>query len=196
MSGWKAIANRSIGVSSFRTASYSSLKRRHALKGKIVLRSPPVRRVTTKAALYDLAASGDILETLFVSGISLSIALNISVSALPLLVGAQDAKKLKQAVEDDTEDIKWGVMSLLSFFPLLNWLVGQAVQKLCNDCMPVIQACIRHTPELAPFCRITGAFRGTCHTLLYIYVWMLEALVKALFAHLSDAMHVTVAILV
>ena len=151
MLGSKAIINQSINISGFRKVSSSSLKRRYARQGKSVLRLPHVRRVTTNAALYELAASGDILDTLFVSGISLSIALNIGVSALPLLVGAQDAKKLKQAVEDDTEDIKWGVMSLLSFFPLLNWLVSQAVHKLCNDCMHVTQACIRHTPKMPSF---------------------------------------------
>ena len=80
--------------------------------------------MATSSALYDIAASGDFLDTLFISGISLSIALNIGISALPLLVGVKDPKKLKQVVEDDTQDIKWGVMSLLSFFPLLNWLVG------------------------------------------------------------------------
>ena len=80
--------------------------------------------VATSSALYDIAASGDFLDTLFISGVSLSIALNIGISALPLLVGVKDPKKLKQVVEDDTQDIKWGVMSLLSFFPLLNWLVG------------------------------------------------------------------------
>ena len=150
MLGSKAFACQSINISSFHKASSSSLKRRYAWEGKSVLRSPHVRRMTTTAALYELAASGDILDTLFVSGISLSIALNIGVSAVPLLVGAQDAKKLKKAIEDDTEDIKWGVMSLLSFFPLLNWLVSQAVRKLCNGCMPVIQACIRHTPKMPP----------------------------------------------
>ena len=120
------IANPSINVSSFRKASPNRSGRRYASKGKNVLCSPHVRRTTTNAVLYELAATGDILDTLFVSGISLSIAVNIGISALPLLVGAQDAKKLKQAVKDETEDIKWGVMSLLSFFPLLNWLVSNA----------------------------------------------------------------------
>ena len=186
MLGSKAIANQSINISSFRKASSSSLKRRHALKGKSVLRSPDVRRMTANAALYDLAASGDILDTLFVSGISLSIALNIGVSAIPLLVGAQDAKKLKQAVEDDTEDIKWGVMSLLSFFPLLNWLVSQAVHKLCNDCMPFIHACLsfRHVSgkhQKHPFlmsaiqCGLSIAPTTRCFTLT---PGMLEALDK------------------
>lgn len=136
MLGSKAIANQSINIPSSRKVRSSSLKRRYAPRGKSVLCSPHVRRMTTNAALYDLAASGDMLDTLFVSGISLSIALNIGVSAIPLLVGAQDAKKLRKAIEDDTEDIKWGVMSLLSFFPLLNWLVSQAAYKLCYECMP------------------------------------------------------------
>lgn len=74
--------------------------------------------------LHEIAASGDLLDTLFASGVSLSIAVNIGISALPLLVGARDAEKLKQIEEDDAQDIKWGVMSLLSFFPLLNWLVS------------------------------------------------------------------------
>ena len=167
MLGSKAFANQSINISRFHKASSSNLERRYAWKGKSVLRPPHVRRMTTKAALYELAASGDILDTLFVSGISLGIALNIGVSALPLLVGAQDAKKLRQAVEDDTEDIKWGVMSLLSFFPLLNWLVSQAVHKLCNNCMPVIQACIRHTPKtpLSDVCHSMWAFYSTLYTL-------------------------------
>ena len=63
------------------------------------------------------------MGSLFISGVSLSIAVNMGISALPFLVGAKDAAKLRQAKEDDTQDIKWGVMSLLSFFPLLNWLV-------------------------------------------------------------------------
>ncbi len=79
--------------------------------------------VGASSALYEIAAAGDFLDTLFISGVSLSIAVNICISALPLLVGAKDAEKLKQAAEDDDQDIKWGVMSLLSFFPLLNWLV-------------------------------------------------------------------------
>ena len=80
--------------------------------------------VAASQVLHEVAVSGDLLDTLFVSGVSLSIAVNIGISALPLLVGAKDAEKLKQIEEDDTQDIKWGVMSLLSFFPLLNWLVS------------------------------------------------------------------------
>lgn len=80
--------------------------------------------VAASPVLHEIAASGDLLDTLFASGVSLSIAVNIGISALPLLVGARDAEKLKQIEEDDAQDIKWGVMSLLSFFPLLNWLVS------------------------------------------------------------------------
>ena len=87
--------------------------------------------VSASSALYEVAAAGDFLDTLFISGVSLSIAVNIGISVLPLLVGVKDAEKLKQAVEDDTQDIKWGVMSLLSFFPLLNWLVGVLTVLQC-----------------------------------------------------------------
>lgn len=87
--------------------------------------------VPASSVLYEVAAAGDFLDTLFISGVSLSIAVNIGISALPLLVGVKDAEKLKQAVEDDTQDIKWGVMSLLSFFPLLNWLVGVFTVSQC-----------------------------------------------------------------
>ncbi len=83
-------------------------------------RAAPVR---ASPVLYEVAVSGDLLDTLFASGVVLSVAVNIGISALPLLLGAKHAEKLKKMEEDDTQDIKWGVMSLLSFFPLLNWLV-------------------------------------------------------------------------
>ena len=97
-----------------RSAKISRSDKRFACRG-----SP----VGASGSLYEIAAAGDFLDTLFISGVSLSIAVNVGISALPLLVGIRDAEKLKQAVEDDDQDIKWGVMSLLSFFPLLNWLV-------------------------------------------------------------------------
>ena len=102
---------------------------------RIVRRANPT---ATSSVLYEIAAAGDFLDTLFISGVSLSIAVNIGISALPLLTGGRDAEKLKQAVEDDTEDIKWGVMSLLSFFPLLNWLVQPCNIPTASGAQPQI----------------------------------------------------------
>ena len=89
--------------------------------------------IAARGALYEVAAAGDILDVFFISGISLSIAVNIGVSALPLLVEPKDAVKLKQIREDDSQDIKWGVMSILSFFPLLNWLVNSILPVVMQD---------------------------------------------------------------
>ena len=101
----------------------SRLRISWAFKRQTHHRSFQARPIAANGALYEVAAAGDILDVLFISGISLSIAVNIGVSALPLLVGPKDVVKLKQIREDDSQDIKWGVMSILSFFPLLNWLV-------------------------------------------------------------------------
>jgi len=111
----------------------SRLRTSWAFKRKTHHRYFRASPIAASGALYEVAAAGDILDALFISGISLSIAVNIGVSALPLLVGPKDAVKLKQIREDDSQDIKWGVMSIISFFPLLNWLVKfPSCQLLCR----------------------------------------------------------------
>ena len=110
----------------------SCLKNSWAFKRKTYHRYCQASPIAASGALYEVAAAGDILDVLFISGISLSIAVNIGVSALPLLVGPKDAMKLKQIREDDGQDIKWGVMSILPFFPLLNWLVKSHRRLLCR----------------------------------------------------------------
>ncbi len=128
----------------------SCLKNSWAFKRKTHHRYCQASPIAASGALYEVAAAGDILDVLFISGISLSIAVNIGVSALPLLVGPKDAMKLKQIREDDGQDIKWGVMSILTFFPLLNWLVKSHLPALmqdtclvlCNyrDALPIFQS--------------------------------------------------------
>lgn len=72
--------------------------------------------------VHDIAETGSLYSTLFVSSVSLAIAVNIGISTLPLLTGA--AKSRTRTVDDtDEEDgVKWGVMTIISCFPLLNWL--------------------------------------------------------------------------
>lgn len=103
-------------------------------KGQRALKQQHISASLTAVSpvVTDLGASGDLLSTILVSGISLSIAINVGISALPLLVGASDARKLKRAAEDEDDDIKWSVMTLLSFFPLLNWLVDSHKNQHCN----------------------------------------------------------------
>ncbi len=73
--------------------------------------------------VYELAESGNLLSTLFVGSVSLAIAVNIAISSLPLLTGASKPPSAKKEDVEDQDDVKWGVMSVISFIPLLNWLV-------------------------------------------------------------------------
>ena len=80
----------------------------------------PKRSWTSKA----LAGSGSTLDTILVSTVSLAIALEIGISALPLITGAAKGKQRQELDdEDESEGIKWGAMTVISFIPLLNWLV-------------------------------------------------------------------------
>lgn len=91
---------------------------------------------STSAALpvSDVAESGSLISTLFVSSIGVAIAINIGISALPLLSGAAESKlaaRKNNIDEDETDEVKWGVMSVISFLPLLNWLVRLSVHASC-----------------------------------------------------------------
>jgi hypothetical protein len=74
----------------------------------------------------DLADSGQFFNTIFVSSVSIAIAVNIGISMLPLLSGLAERKAAACTDEDaldESNDIKWGAMSVISLIPLLNWLV-------------------------------------------------------------------------
>ena len=73
--------------------------------------------------VYDVANSTNLLSTLFVGSVSLAIAVNIGISSLPLLTGATKTSRGTADDSDEEDGIKWGVMTILSCFPLLNWLV-------------------------------------------------------------------------
>ncbi len=73
--------------------------------------------------VYDVADSGNLFNTLFVGSVSLAIAVNIGISSLPLLTGAAQTSRGTTDDTDEEDGIKWGVMTILSCFPLLNWLV-------------------------------------------------------------------------
>ncbi|BDA48034.1 hypothetical protein COCOBI_11-2910 [Coccomyxa sp. Obi] len=84
------------------------------------------RRLIVPSALstpvYDVADYGSLLSTLFVGSVSLAIAVNIGISSLPLLTGAAKTSTGPTVDTDEEDGIKWGVMTIISCFPLLNWL--------------------------------------------------------------------------
>lgn len=80
----------------------------------------------TALPISDIVETGSFVNTLFVSSVGVAIAINIGISALPLLSGAAENKSAARTGntdEDESEEVKWGVMSVISFLPLLNWLV-------------------------------------------------------------------------
>jgi hypothetical protein len=77
--------------------------------------------------LGDMGGLGGALDSIFVTGISAAIIGGIAYSAIPLLNGEaerRNASRLDDVDEADSDDVKWGTMSVISFIPLLNWLVG------------------------------------------------------------------------
>ena len=94
-------------------------------------RHRPTTTTTTTASLWSL--SDDITSALH-TGTTIAIVLGVSLSALPILTG--DAKEnnerryLQPNTEEGADNIRWGVMSVLSFFPFLNPMVRTFVYYL------------------------------------------------------------------
>lgn len=93
------------------------------------------------------AISADLLSVGFFSAASAGLLY----SATPLLTGK--AKQANQGKKDgygetdsDPEDIKWGVMSVVSFIPLVNWTVS------CKECM----SCLDFTLFFTFLCEFAG----------------------------------------
>ena len=109
-------------IAAQRSTLLSEQQKRHVLQRRRQTRKSAVSMTLTTSA-YELAESGSLLSTLFVGSVSLAIAVNIGISSLPLLTGAA---KTSSATDDDNEEedgVKWGVMSVISCIPSLNWLV-------------------------------------------------------------------------
>lgn len=68
----------------------------------------------------DVVSAG---KTLIELGLGGGILAALSWSSLPLLSGKASSYVRKDVNEEDAIGIKWGVMSVLSFLPLFNWLV-------------------------------------------------------------------------
>jgi hypothetical protein len=86
----------------------------------------PATAVVPVAEMTSLWGS---LDGFFVTTLTAAIIGGIAYSAIPLLNG--EAKRRNEGRLDDSQgveeadvsDVKWGVMTVLSFFPLFNWLV-------------------------------------------------------------------------
>ena len=94
------------------------------------------------------------LDTILVSTVSLAIAAEISISALPLLTGTAETGVKQLSIDEDEEEeegVKWGVMTIVSCIPLLNWLVRMpatwclACDRVCS-CRPLIVTAVHALP--------------------------------------------------
>ena len=116
-----------------------------------IRRSKCAARRLKITSLFDNPSST--LDTILVSTVSLAIATEIGISALPLITGTAEAKVKKPSDEEDEEEegIKWGVMTIVSCIPLLNWLVRTPA------------ACCLPSSELSMRPLIVSAVRAPLH---------------------------------
>jgi hypothetical protein len=87
-----------------------------------------------RAALWSLP---DDLASALHLGTSVAIILGLGLSALPILTG--DAKErneerfLRPNADEGADNVRWGVMSVLSFFPFLNPMVRTITRPINDD---------------------------------------------------------------
>ena len=83
------------------------------------------RRLCTRQMSVAASALQDILAIGFLT----SASAGLLYSAVPLLTGQSKEKNQSRLdtykdKDADPDDVKWGVMSVVSFIPLVNWTVG------------------------------------------------------------------------
>lgn len=123
-----------------RTGIHSRYKRTNAFTELVTLRvlwpsqhrsiSPDLHRPrlhqhqTVRAALWDI---GELVGQALRLGTSISVCLGIGLSLLPILTGeskeANAQRYFEPEAEERADNIRWGVMSVLSFVPFLNPMV-------------------------------------------------------------------------
>lgn len=98
------------------------------------VKQPLQRRRADKAHFICNAGASEVFEvadvisigkSLIGLGTGVSILAALTWSSLPLLSSSKEALSTRNADDEDAIGVKWGVMSVLSFIPLFNWLVSR-----------------------------------------------------------------------
>ena len=91
--------------------------------------------------MYEVAGVVEIGRNILGLGSGVGILAALAWSGLPVLSASSGQKKRRNVDDEDAIGVKWGVMTVLSFLPLFNWLVcyppGLALEYLQSDQLQV-----------------------------------------------------------
>ena len=93
-------------------------------------------RLSATQEVFEAAGVIEIGRGILGLGTGVGILAALTWSGLPVISASSGGKKRDNVDEEDAIGVKWGVMTVLSFLPLFNWLV-RYLPTLTLACLPV-----------------------------------------------------------